>query len=151
VTELSFLVDLLLNHKLPRPTREAVAQRIKEVEEALASQPQSFPRTAVQAAAVAQHQASLPPEIAKQAPSMQALMLKHPDLVPKGTSPLAQGLERALNEAIQFAAADKPEPQPVAVVAQTPAAAAAMASRNQAIAESLAGKIDKTTGRPRKF
>ena len=32
MTELSFLLELLLNHKLPKSTREAVAARIKEVE-----------------------------------------------------------------------------------------------------------------------
>jgi hypothetical protein len=32
VTELSFLVELILNPKLPRPIKELVAARIKEVE-----------------------------------------------------------------------------------------------------------------------
>lgn len=40
---------------------------------------------------------------------------------------------------------------PVVEVGQTAAAQAALASRQQAIAESIAGKVDKTTGRPRKF
>ena len=32
MTELSFLLDLLLNHKLPKPVRAAVTARIKDVE-----------------------------------------------------------------------------------------------------------------------
>ena len=43
-----------------------------------------------------------------------------------------------------------PAPQ-VTQVAHTPAAAAAMASREQAIAEAMSGKVNKDTGRPRKF
>ncbi len=42
-------------------------------------------------------------------------------------------------------------PIPVEQVAQTQAAAQAMNSRHQAIAESIAGKVDKVTGRPRKW
>lgn len=124
MTELSFLIDLLLNHKLPRSTRDAVAARIKEVE-VLASTtvmriPASVPIT--------------PAMLANQAPSTLAAMARHADLpgvVDPGVGPRA--------------------PAPVAVVAQTPAAVAAMNSRSQAIAESMAGKVDKSTGRPRKW
>lgn len=35
MTELQFLIDLLLNHKLSEPTKKLVAQRIGEVEEQL--------------------------------------------------------------------------------------------------------------------
>ncbi len=35
MTELTFLIDLLLNHDLPKETKASVASRIKEVEEAL--------------------------------------------------------------------------------------------------------------------
>ena len=45
---------------------------------------------------------------------------------------------------------EAPVPPPVDI-AQTPAAAQALASRQQAIQESIAGKIDKQLGRPRKF
>lgn len=40
---------------------------------------------------------------------------------------------------------------PIEQVAQTQAAAAAIASREQAIADSISGKIDKGRGSPRKF
>lgn len=32
ISELSFLIDLLMNHKLSRATKELIAERIKEVE-----------------------------------------------------------------------------------------------------------------------
>ncbi len=35
MTELSFLIELLLNHELPKPTKDLVAQRIKSVESLL--------------------------------------------------------------------------------------------------------------------
>lgn len=129
MTELSFLVDLLLNHKLPKATRDAVAARIKEVEERYASAP-------VQVALSAPR--PLPPHIAKQAPSTIAAMIRH------GEIPIAD----AGNTITVSTTAELP---PVAIVAQTPAAVAAMNSRSQAIAESMAGKVDKNTGRPRKF
>lgn len=68
-----------------------------------------------------------PSAVAAQSPSMQAIMARNPDLIPA------------------------PAPIPIDAIAQTPAAAAAIASRQQAINESLAGKTDKATGRPRKF
>ena len=129
MTELSFLVDLLLNHKLPKATRDAVASRILEVEQLLcppgvayAPMPSFVPD-------------KLRPQGVPQAASTLAAMARHPDLF--------VGQVQAMPVAAP--------PEPVAVIAQTPAAVAAMNSRQQAIAESLAGKIDKQTGRPRKF
>ena len=109
MNELSFLIELLMNHKLPRATKELVAERIKAFDSSTMRMPQ-----------VPQHQSTF---LAQQAPSTQEALVKH-GLVPEA---------------------------PVEVIAQTPATAAAMASRQQAIAESIAGKIDKTTGRPKKF
>jgi hypothetical protein len=45
ISELSFLIDLFMNHKLPRATKELIAQRIKEVEERLVVHPASKPVT----------------------------------------------------------------------------------------------------------
>lgn len=39
VTELQFLIDLLLNHKLPKATKDLVAKRIGEVETGLIPPP----------------------------------------------------------------------------------------------------------------
>ncbi len=118
MTELSFLVDLLLNHKLPKATRDLVASRIKEVEGRL---------TPYQGLTLTQPQIPPPPVLvngAPQAASTIAAMARHAEAAPV-TMPVA--------------------------IAQTAATAAALNSRHQAISESIAGKIDKVTGRPRKF
>ncbi len=114
MTELTFLVELLLNHKLQKATKDAVAARLKEVEASMAQRSQIF-------------SGAMPPP--GKPVSSRDVAVRHPDLV----------------------AAPPPEPEPVVNIAQTPAASAAMASRQQAINESLAGKIDKTTGRPKKW
>lgn len=113
MTELTFLIDLLLNHKLPKATKDAVAARVIDVEKLLATIPPTYPNR------------PMPNVNSNQAPSMQAIMARNPDLA------IAS--------------------EPVAVIAQTPQAVAAMNSRAAAIGESMAGKIDKVTGRPRKF
>lgn len=106
-SELSFLIDLLLKHKLPTATKALVADRIAEVEanigKALNNRLDGSQRVM--------------PNPLLQAPSTQALLDKHAELA----------------------------------IAQSPAAIAALESRNKAIAESIAGTIDKANGRPRKF
>lgn len=114
MTELSFLLDLLFNHRLPKTAKEAIGARIKEVEEKLNE-------------------------------------VKDPR-IPFGTarSPIAAGAPQAVST---LAAMDKhgiaAESIPVEIIAQTPAAQAAMASRQAAL--NNAGKIDKNAQRPRKF
>lgn len=100
MTELSFLIDLLMNHKLPKVTKELIAARIKEVEETY------------------------------QAPVAQQV---------RSSAPLRQR------------AVPAPAAEPVAVVAQTPATAAAMAERQQLINDNINRKFDKEAGAPRKF
>lgn len=135
MTELSFLIDLLLNHKLSKATRDAVATRIREVEGHFAT---SLPATSLPRPSLPSH---LPPEIAKQSPSMQAIMLRNPDLV--------KGAESV--NTVEFRGAPaREEPQPVAVIAQNAVTAAAMASRAEAIAAARAGKPDASGGK-RKF
>lgn len=121
MTELSFLIDLLLNHKLPKPTKDLIAKRIEDVESRMISHAQTMPP--------APNRVSNPNV---QAASTLALMAKH-------------------GETNGYIAQVPIEPETVAVIAQTPQASAAMESRNIAIAESIAGKVDKTTGRPRKW
>lgn len=114
MTELTFLIELLLEHKLPAATRKLISERIKQVEVGLSPRHHS-PSPA---------QLVVSPNGPVQAPSMLAIMARNPDLIP---------------------------PEPVAVIAQTPVAAAAMNSRATAIAASLSGKPEKDRTSPRKF
>jgi hypothetical protein len=128
MTELSFLVELLLNHKLQKSTKDIIAARLKEVEEGYGQ------RGAYVAPVKAQ---PIPPALVGQAPSTIAAMMRHASVE---TDQLPIPMK-----------ASQDDPLPVAVVAQTAATMAAMNSRQQAIGESMAGKVDKTTGRPRKW
>ena len=122
-SELSFLIELLLNHELPVATKHLIAERIKEVEQGLTARPPA--------------PVTWPPQVPlrnQQSPSTLAAMAKHAGLEvtpPPEMPPIPE--------------------QPVAVIAQTPQAAAAMNSRNAAISASIAGKTDKVTGRPKKW
>lgn len=133
-TELSFLVELLLNHRLPKATREAVGARIKEVEEQRPLYGQMNPPPAHRAI---QPQA-VPAALQGQAPSTIAAMMRHPDLIAQ------MGATAAPPET-------PPEPAPVAVIAQTPAAAAAMQKRQEALSIQLSGKPLKGETGPRKW
>lgn len=124
MTELSFLIDLLMNHKLAKVTKELIANRIKELGELYNVKEVHIPASA----RVDMRQL--------QAPSTLAALARQGIVEP----PSFQDLTNANRD-----------PPQVEVVAQTPLAQAAMNSRQQAIAESIAGKVDKTTGRPRKF
>jgi hypothetical protein len=126
LTELSFLIELLLNHDLPKPTKDLIASRIKDVEMRLHYQPQ-------QAMKVTWQGPNTNTPMPQQAPSTLALMAKHGDIPAVNPAP------------------EMPPIEPVAVIAQTPATAAALNSRNEAIAASINGKVDKVTGRPRKW
>lgn len=124
MSELAFLIELILKHKLQTQTKLLIAERIREVEMSVSRvmipQIQIAPRPAVVGGS-------------PQAPSTQALLEKHA---------MQAGVIQTVSE---------PAVVPVEAVAQNQATAAAMASRNRAIAESISGKTDKTTGRPRKF
>lgn len=111
-SELSFLIELLLKHKLPPATKDLIAGRIKDVEAAY-QQPVTYTPKGPSNHVVSGVQ---------QAPSTLAIMARNPDLV-----------------------------QPVAIVAQTPAAAAALADRQNAIAAAMSGKPEKGQTSPRKF
>ncbi len=123
MTELTFLVELLLNHKLQKPTKDAVAQRIKEEEEAIAALPPQAPMRPMPYVGAMQSGNI-------QAPSSRDVATRHPDLV---TTPVTGPLP------------------PVAVIAQTQAAATALASRESAIASGRSGKPEPGRTSPRKF
>jgi hypothetical protein len=138
MTELSFLIELLLNHDLPKATKDLIASRIKEVETNLQKShvseikyqapSQGFQQTTP---TVEELRALHYPGI-KQAPSTIALMQKHGDIA-SVTTPIIESVV------------------PIEQIAQTQATAAAIQSRQQAIAESIAGKVDKISGKPRKW
>lgn len=133
MTELSFLVELLLNHKIQKNTKDLIAARIKEVEQEMSVRP---PLSQMQMAQNRALLSTIPPAMANQSPSTIAAMMRHNGVQAADPMPEMPPI---------------PEPQPVAIIAQTPAAVAAMNSRAQAIAASINGKTDKATGRPRKF
>lgn len=134
MTELTFLLDLLLNHKLPQATKKAVTERVREVEATLtAPVPRGLDSRIGLASLGAQN---IPPHLANQAPSTIAAMMRN-------------GLA---NEAPTIGiVAQQPSVEPVQVIAQTPAAAAAMNARQEAINSAMSGKPEKGRTSPRKF
>lgn len=138
MTELTFLVDLLLEHDLKPETKKAIAGRMRDVEEEITKRiVQPVTHGYSQVPNVSQH--NFQPNTwtsnttaPQQAPSTLAKMMLHGDIP---SVPLAPPIESAKVE----------------IIAHTPQAAAAMQSRQQVIADSLSGKVDKVTGRPRKF
>ncbi len=135
MTELSFLLDLLLNHKLPKPTKEAVSQRIKHVEMMLTQTSVQLqmrpPPGAITGIGPVQ---VVPPHLIGQAPSTIAAMMRHGDAPPVPPPP----------------SQDNPPAAPV-MIAQTPAAQQALAERQAAIAGAISGKPEKGRTSPRKF
>jgi hypothetical protein len=127
MTELGFLIDLLLNHKLPKVTRDAVAMRLKDVETALSA------NARMPVLAAPKPQIQVPAHLQGQAPSTIAAMMKHE----------AQGAV--------IDPPTSPSTEPVAIVAQTPAAQAAIAQRNQVIAQAVSGTHEKGQKSPRKW
>ncbi len=131
MTELSFLIELLLHHELSNDTKSLIATRIKDVEIQITRPVLSnVPNTPVmQVNWAASHGKPV------QAPSTLALMAKHGD-IPSEEAPVMPPI---------------PPVQPVTHVAQTPAAQAALHSRNSAISTSISGIPEKGATRPRKF
>ncbi len=79
MSELSFLIELLLNHDLKKETKDLIASRIKEVEVSLVARPASqFVQTTGQLQVYQ-----------SQAPSTIAAMARHADI------PLSQAIAQA--------------------------------------------------------
>jgi hypothetical protein len=129
VTELSFLIDLLLNHKLMKSTKDAIAERIKNL---------SSPAGNYNVPGIPQI-AAIDPSGIPQAASTLAAMARHQARDPE----LLAGTKYGVNR--------DPSPVPLESIAQTPAAVQAVNNRQSAINEALSGKINKETGRPRKW
>lgn len=138
MTELSFLLELLLNHKLPKATREAVTARIKDVEMMLGARA-TAPGPYI---AYAPPPAAVPAHLANQSPSTIAAMMRHEQKT--GGVPIMQ----------PDAAVVPAPPPPVitpTIIAQTPAAVAAMNARQETINLAMSGKPAKGETSPRKF
>jgi hypothetical protein len=125
MTELSFLLDLLLNHKLPKATKEAITGRIKEIE-TLAHQP-----------TIAQPQWQPRPPRNAQSPSTQRIL----DEMAQQGVPIEQA------QVLQ----QQPHPLPVTQIAQTAAAQMALNARQEAINIATSGREEKGRTSPRKF
>lgn len=135
-SELSFLIDLLLNHKLSPKTKEHIATRIKEVELAMSTTQVFHTQQKSPVCGTVPNSGTV--HGAQQAPSMLAIMAKHGMVGSTIETPIAQIAQL--------------EPEPVAIIAQTPAAAAAMNARNQSIASQISGKpMTKGETKPRKW
>ena len=141
-TELSFLGELLLNHRLPKATREAVGARIKEVEESRGA-PMVEHRRSIPATPSLAPQGPIPAALQGQAPSTIAAMMRHPDLME------AMAAKPQITDPQTPSPAS--EPQPVAVVAQTAAAAQALQKRQEAVNIQLSGKPKPGETGPRKW
>ena len=134
MTELSFLIDLLLNHELQKQTKDAIAERIKQVEAALTATRMVVP---LSSGVRPEDIRTVPAHLANQSPSTIAAMIRHEQ---NGEAP-----------PMPTAAATAPLPVQPQVIAQTPAAVAAVNARQQAIQQAISGKPAPGETRPRKF
>lgn len=78
MTELSFLLELLLNHRLTKPTKDLLQARIKEVESNLNSNP-----IPLQVNKIPTTIQPIKPNPNAQAPSTQAILDKEAGLTPQ--------------------------------------------------------------------
>lgn len=81
-SELSFLLELVLDEQIPQPVKTRLVTRIREVEKNYLLPPQ--PQQIVSRGTKAQITS---PVIASQSPSMQRIMESNPDLIPKPPIP----------------------------------------------------------------
>lgn len=105
-SELSFLLDLVLDEELPKPLKTKLVARIRDVEKNCGFSP---PPTSTKAP-----KNQIQPDIvAKQSPSMQRIMEANPDLVPKMPQPVTAAAANALaSRAALLATVGKEKPEP---------------------------------------
>jgi hypothetical protein len=145
MTELSFLLDLLLWHKLPKATKEAITSRIKDIE----SQAVFVSPSRSSFVQKSERTIASPPEI---------ISLSNPDgtmsqidLSKQSPSTRAKLLAQEQPSTPTILGAPREEVSNPPIIAQTPAAVAAMSARQQAIAIAISGKEEKGRTSPRKF
>jgi cell division septation protein DedD len=138
-TELTFLISLLLEHKLPKPTKDAIAVRIKEVNSA------SIPQFHVTPARSLEILHQRPPKTAQSASTQKIL-----DEIEAEKAAFAAGVVVPESEIVNDLPRVTP-PQPIQQIAQTPAAVQALLSRQESIRIATSGKEEKGRTSPRKF
>ena len=140
-SELSFLIKLLLDHKLPKITKDLVASRVKEVEAAFKTIPIPIIPAFVPPAVPATYVKPVKDPNAQSPSTMKILQDGGPlpvPIIPVQDAPVTQG------------------PVTPAVIAQTPATAAALANRNALLSQATSGgaftgKPEAGRTAPRKF
>lgn len=103
-SELSFLLELVLDDQIPRPVKTRLVARIRDVEKNYCATPQVVSR-GIKAQISS-------PIVASQSPSMQKLMADNPDLIPKSSVPVTAQAAGALAQRqalINNALKEKPE------------------------------------------
>lgn len=137
VSELSFLIELLLEHKLPKDTRSAVAARIKHVEQQATTNRQAthWVGTVASPAEIRGKtaQIAVPPEVQAELNKLNAAVADN--MASTAQVPLRIGQRAA-----------QPEPIPQHAVGVSDAAAAAMRQRNELIAAAAQGISKKGAG-----
>ncbi len=132
MSELSFLIDLLLNHKIPKKTKDAIQSRIKEIEVQPPQRPMAYQQQMVQ-----HPQRTFDSRGVGQAPSMQAkidTMEAEKEAIARGDIP--------------------PQTIPVGPPPSSAAAAQALALRQQVIQGALSesgGNFEQGRKSARKF
>jgi hypothetical protein len=127
MTELSFLIDLLLNQKLNKTVKSLIADRIRFIEK-----PTNSSSTQAFVSQSAGNASGLPAHLLGQAPSTIANFMKE-----QSHAPVA-------------AQAPVLSSEPAGAII-SPLATQALASREQAIAAALSGKPEPGRKSPRKF
>ncbi len=136
MSELSFLLELLLEHKLPKVTKDAIKERIKTLQ---------IPSTTTIHTSGYIAPVQRPPKTA-QSPSTQKIL---EEMAAEGGAPVG-----GFPQGGGFPPVPMIEPSESvapAQIAQTPAAMAALAQRNEAIRIATSGKEEKGRSSPRKF
>lgn len=102
-SELSFLLELVLDDSIPKPIKTRLVARVRDVEKNYSGSTQPVVSRGTKAA----------PIVAAQSPSMQKIMEQNQDLIPKVAPPVTAAAAQALaaRNALLFTAdKDKPEP-----------------------------------------
>ncbi len=131
MTELSFLLDLLLNDKLSKPVREKITARVKEVEELLIAKPMMIPSMHT-------------PQVLPPAKIVNGAM-QSPSTIAALERQAAAGLPAPVGEI------PGDRSNIAAVVVASPAAAQALHSRQIAVSAAISGKPEAGRTSPRKF